>query len=125
MRVCSVKLLGDSKFNLEYSKAAIPKELMVTDDSKKLFRFIAQQIAEFMKKHHGTHYETGTRRRETVSNAEGFRDENIFHLGFTFSFPVEQQGINKGKLIRWTKGFDIPDAIGKDVCALLQDSDPK
>jgi len=41
-------------------------------------------------------------------------------LGFTFSFPVQQLGINKGNLIRWTKGFDIPDAIGKDVCALLQ-----
>jgi hexokinase len=23
-------------------------------------------------------------------------------------------------LMRWTKGFDIPDAVGKDVCALLQ-----
>ncbi len=22
--------------------------------------------------------------------------------------------------MRWTKGFDIPDAIGQDVCALLQ-----
>ncbi|KAJ4152042.1 glucokinase [Fusarium oxysporum] len=40
--------------------------------------------------------------------------------GFTFSFPVKQLAINKGLLIRWTKGFDIPDAIGKDVCALLQ-----
>jgi hexokinase len=42
-------------------------------------------------------------------------------MGFTFSFPVQQVGINKGTLIRWTKGFDIPDAVGKDVCALLQD----
>ena len=33
---------------------------------------------------------------------------------------MHQVGINKGTLIRWTKGFDIPDAIGKDVCALLQ-----
>ena len=31
-----------------------------------------------------------------------------------------QSGINKGTLIRWTKGFDIEDAVGKDVCALLQ-----
>jgi hexokinase len=41
-------------------------------------------------------------------------------LGFTFSFPVQQYGINKGTLIRWTKGFDIHEAVGKDVCALLQ-----
>jgi hexokinase len=33
---------------------------------------------------------------------------------------VQQYGINKGTLIRWTKGFDIQDTIGKDVCALLQ-----
>merc|ERR1711988_1498117 len=38
----------------------------------------------------------------------------------TFSFPVQQQAINKGTLMRWTKGFDIDDAVGKDVCALLQ-----
>jgi len=34
---------------------------------------------------------------------------------------VNQIGINKGMLMRWTKGFDIEDAVGKDVCALLQD----
>ena len=113
LRVCSVKLLGDSNFNLTYSKAAIPKDLMVTDSSKKLFKFIAERIADFMKKHHDDNYESGTR---------GPEDENIFHLGFTFSFPVQQQGINKGKLIRWTKGFDIPDAVGKDVCAELQEA---
>ena len=55
-----------------------------------------------------------------MSAEDGFRDEEIFQLGFTFSFPVDQVGINKGYLIRWTKGFDIEDAIGKDVCGLLQ-----
>ena len=33
---------------------------------------------------------------------------------------MDQVGINKGRLIRWTKGFDIDEAIGQDVCALLQ-----
>ena len=33
---------------------------------------------------------------------------------------MDQKGINKGYLIRWTKGFDIKDAIGQDVCQLLQ-----
>ena len=41
-------------------------------------------------------------------------------MGLTFSFPVDQKGINKGTLVRWTKGFDIADTIGKDVCELLQ-----
>ncbi|KIH91505.1 hexokinase [Sporothrix brasiliensis 5110] len=121
LRVCSVRLNGDNSFSLTYSKAAVPKELMVAKTAKELFRFIAQHIDSFIKEHHYDHYEHHVRRRETMSNPEGYRDEHIFRLGFTFSFPVEQVGINKGFLIRWTKGFDIPDAIGKDVCALLQE----
>ncbi|KAI0394480.1 glucokinase [Xylariaceae sp. FL0594] len=119
-RVCSVHLNGDTTFNLTYSKVAIPKELMVAKTSKELFGFLAKQIEVFLKTHHEDHFEAHIRRRQTVSTPEGFRDERFFRLGFTFSFPVQQFGINKGTLIRWTKGFDIPDAIGKDVCALLQ-----
>jgi hexokinase len=26
-------------------------------------------------------------------------------LGFTFSFPCEQEGLAKAKLVKWTKGF--------------------
>lgn len=44
----------------------------------------------------------------------------ILKLGFTFSFPVNQTSINSGTLLRWTKGFEIADAVGKDVCQLLQ-----
>ncbi|CAI8506421.1 unnamed protein product [Pichia kudriavzevii] len=42
-------------------------------------------------------------------------------LGFTFSFPVEQTSLNSGTLIRWTKGFNIEDTVGKDIVAVLQD----
>ncbi|KAI1352687.1 glucokinase [Xylaria sp. FL0043] len=120
-RVCSVHLNGDTTFNLTYSKVAIPKELMVAKTSKELFGFLAKQIELFLKKHHEEHFEAHVRRRKN-SKVEGeYVDEEIFQLGFTFSFPVQQFGINKGSLIRWTKGFDIPDTIGKDVCALLQD----
>ncbi|KAI3326932.1 glucokinase [Xylariaceae sp. AK1471] len=120
-RVCSVHLNGDTTFNLTYSKVAIPKELMVAKTSKELFGFLAKQIELFLKTHHEDHFEAHIRRRQTASTPEGYRDEKFFRLGFTFSFPVQQFGINKGTLIRWTKGFDIPDAIGKDVCALLQE----
>ncbi|KAK6066521.1 hexokinase [Seiridium cupressi] len=120
-RVCSIHLNGDTTFNLTYSKVAIPKELMVAKTSQELFAFLAKQIELFLKTHHEDHFEAHIRRRQTISSAEGYKDEHIFRLGFTFSFPVQQLGINKGNLIRWTKGFDIPDAIGKDVCALLQD----
>jgi len=119
-RVCSIQLNGDTTFNLTYSKVAIPKELMVAKKAEDLFAFLAKQIEIFLKTHHEDHFDAHIRRRMTVSSPSGFLDESVFRLGFTFSFPVQQLGINKGTLIRWTKGFDIPDAIGKDVCALLQ-----
>jgi len=119
-RVCSVQLNGDTTFNLTYSKVAIPKELMVAKTAEELFSFLAKQIELFLREHHAEHFEQHVRRRQTYSAPEGYRDEHVFRLGFTFSFPVQQLGINKGNLIRWTKGFDIPDAVGKDVCALLQ-----
>ncbi|VDM33043.1 unnamed protein product [Hydatigera taeniaeformis] len=40
-------------------------------------------------------------------------------LGFTFSFPVNQEGLSRGTLIRWTKGFDVPDVVGKDIVVIL------
>ena len=43
-------------------------------------------------------------------------------LGFTFSFPINQEGLSKGTLIRWTKGFDVKNVIGKDVVALLNNA---
>ncbi len=41
-------------------------------------------------------------------------------LGFTFSFAVEQQALNRGTLLRWTKGFFIPVAVDVEVCGLLE-----
>ncbi|KAI9163249.1 Glucokinase [Paramyrothecium foliicola] len=119
-RVCSIMLNGDTTFNLTYNKTPIPKHLMVAKTASELFAFLAKQIELFLREHHADHFNSHVRRRQTSSTPQGFRDEHIFRLGFTFSFPVQQLGINKGNLIRWTKGFDIPDAVGKDVCSLLQ-----
>lgn len=117
-RVCSIELHGNTTFSLTQSKVAIPRELMVAKTSKELFSFLAKQIEAFLKLHHEEHYAGTLRRREGKAGEP--EDEEIFNLGFTFSFPVQQIGINKGMLMRWTKGFDIQDAVGKDVCALLQ-----
>jgi hexokinase len=117
-RVCSIQLHGNSTFSLTQSKVAIPHELMVAKTSRELFAFLAKQIELFLKTHHGDHYHSHIERRQGAFGPP--KDEEVFSLGFTFSFPVQQYGINKGTLIRWTKGFDIQDTIGKDVCALLQ-----
>ncbi|KAJ5092607.1 Hexokinase N-terminal [Penicillium alfredii] len=114
-RVCSVQLHGDTTFSLTQSKIMIPRELMASGTSKDLFLFLARQIEAFLRIHHNEHFEAHQRRRR-----DGNNEEDLFDLGFTFSFPVRQCGINRGTLIRWTKGFNIPDAVGHDVCALLQ-----
>ena len=88
---------------------------MTAKTASELFSFLAKQIETFLKTHHNDHFEAHQQRRR-----DGIESEDIFQLGFTFSFPVHQIGINRGNLIRWTKGFDIDDAIGKDVCELLQ-----
>ncbi|KAF2116630.1 hypothetical protein BDV96DRAFT_598511 [Lophiotrema nucula] len=115
-RVCSIQLHGNTTFSLTQSKVAIPRELMVAKTSKELFSFLAKQIEAFLKTHHEDHYFSHLERVNTGDT----KGHEVFNLGFTFSFPVNQIGINKGLLMRWTKGFDIQDAVGKDVCALLQ-----
>lgn len=120
-RVCSIQLNGDTTFSLIQSKVAVPQELMRAKTAKDLFGFLAKQIERFLQTHHKDQFSASVRRRATISTPEGFRDEHIFRLGFTFSFPINQVGINRGTLMRWTKGFDIPDAVGQDVCLLLQE----
>ena len=117
-RVCSIQLHGNTTFSLTQSKVAIPQSLMVAETSKELFSFLAKQIEKFLKEHHNEHYASHMERRG--SKVGGYHNEEIFSMGFTFSFPVQQSGINRGTLVRWTKGFDIHDAVGKDVCQLLQ-----
>lgn len=114
-RVCSIQLHGNTTFSLTQSKVAIPRALMTAPTAPELFSFLAKQIETFLKTHHNEHFQAHQQRRK-----DGLESQEIFQLGFTFSFPVEQIGINRGTLIRWTKGFDIDDAIGKDVCQLLQ-----
>ncbi|KIW27522.1 uncharacterized protein PV07_07254 [Cladophialophora immunda] len=110
-RVCSITLHGNQSFSLQQSKVAVPRALMEAKTAHELFSFLAKQIESFLKVHHSDHFET---HRDKPGEVE------FFDLGFTFSFPVNQVGINKGKLMRWTKGFNIDEAIGQDVCGLLQ-----
>lgn len=43
-------------------------------------------------------------------------------LGFTFSFPLQQLGLTKGLLVRWTKGFNCTGVIDQDVVLLLKEA---
>ncbi|MCJ1353733.1 MAG: glucokinase [Icmadophila ericetorum] len=72
-----------------------------------LFSFITSHIEAFLKTHHSDCFNPSETKRP-------------FSLGLVFSYPVYQNAINQGILLRWTKGFDIPDVVGQDVCKLLQ-----
>lgn len=58
--------------------------------------------------------------------AKFMRDENLTRekrlLTLTFGFPVVQMGLQKGLLIKWTKGFRCSNVVGNDVVQLLKDA---
>lgn len=101
-RVCSVNLLGNSDFTITQEKWAVPRTIM-RGSSADFYKFMADHIGKFLTKHHS-------------DKLEGPK----IKMGFTFSFPVVQTSLNRGKLLRWTKGFNIPDAVGTDICECLQ-----
>lgn len=43
-------------------------------------------------------------------------------VGFCFSFPCQHVSLNSGKLIRWTKKFNNPGAVGQDPVRMLEDA---
>ena len=66
---------------------------------QELFDFIAKALAKFVNTEGEGFHPAPGRQRE---------------LGFTFSFPVRQLSISSGTLIKWTKGFNIEDAVSPD-----------
>ncbi|NXO34602.1 HXK3 protein, partial [Locustella ochotensis] len=47
---------------------------------------------------------------------------DILPLGFTFSFPCQQVGLDKALLLTWTKGFSASGCVGQDVVQLLREA---
>ncbi|NXW05410.1 HXK2 protein, partial [Fregetta grallaria] len=48
--------------------------------------------------------------------------EQVLPLGFTFSFPCQQLGLDKAVLLTWTKGFSASGCVGQDVVQLLREA---
>ncbi|NXJ06673.1 HXK3 protein, partial [Odontophorus gujanensis] len=46
----------------------------------------------------------------------------VLPLGFTFSFPCQQLGLDKAVLLNWTKGFSASGCVGQDVVQMLRDA---
>lgn len=49
------------------------------------------------------------------------QDRNL-PLGFTFSFPCRQEGLDKAILTTWTKGFKCEGVEGNDIVKLLHEA---
>ena len=90
--------LYDGKIEQVDKKLVIDKETKQSTQER-LFDFIAQCVAEFIKEKKLT---------------------KKLPLGFTFSFPVHQTSLTSGTLIRWTKDFSASGAEGQDVVKLLK-----
>ncbi|ORY00624.1 hypothetical protein K493DRAFT_312757 [Basidiobolus meristosporus CBS 931.73] len=105
-RVCQVDLKGNSEFSIAQHKYTVSDELK-SGDGKLLFDFFANCIEDFITVHPA---------------AEALRQASVIPLGFTFSFPINQTAINRGKLLQWTKSFTATNVVGHDVAQLLQDA---
>ncbi|RKP11284.1 hexokinase-domain-containing protein [Piptocephalis cylindrospora] len=103
LRICKVTLLGAGKLKVAQNKYSV-SDALKTGTSKELFDYLAECVDDFLTERAG----------------RGSRGGPRLDMGFTFSFPVAQTGIDKGCLVTWTKGYDIQDAVGKDIVQLLQ-----
>jgi hexokinase len=107
LRVSLVHLLCEGQLKLRQHKFTVPEDRR-TGLGEGLFEYLARCVQLFVE--------------EMIADGElpELPHGQSYSLGFTFSFPVHQTALNRGSLIRWTKAFNMPDVIGKDVVQLLQ-----
>ncbi|WBW73376.1 hexokinase 2 [Schizosaccharomyces osmophilus] len=105
LRVCWVRLLGEGKYEMKQSKATLPREIVRNESAQPLVDFICDHIELFIN--------------ENFPEKVGVPEKEFLPMGFTFSYPMSQRSIVDTTLIRWTKGFNIPEAIGLDFGSTL------
>ncbi|CAO3567859.1 unnamed protein product [Mortierella alpina] len=110
LRVCLISLNGDRQLEAHQRAFKVSDHLQEADVTE-LMDFIAVSIKEFISSEH-----------ISAKIVEHPSDSETLELGFTFSFPVSQTAIDAGVLLRWTKGFHCPGAVGSDIVQLLQEA---
>ncbi|XP_051027763.1 hexokinase-3 isoform X2 [Acomys russatus] len=103
LRVLWVTLTGTQEHRVEpkSQEFMIPQEVIL-GTGQQLFDFAARCLSEFLNAH-------------PVEN-------QCLKLGFNFSFPCHQSGLDRSTLISWTKGFRCSGVEGQDVVQLLRDA---
>ncbi|KAH9489941.1 Hexokinase type 2 [Bulinus truncatus] len=99
-RVLLVRLQGID-IDIQSKTYLIPQRIMLGTGTQ-LFDHIADCIGKFVTEHNLTNH--------------------CLPLGFTFSFPCQQEGLAKARLSKWTKGFRCEGVVGEDICQLLQEA---
>ncbi|XP_059253576.1 hexokinase-4 [Mustela nigripes] len=92
---------GQWSVTTKHQMYSIPEDAM-TGTAEMLFDYISECISDFLDKHQMKHKK--------------------LPLGFTFSFPVRHEDIDKGILLNWTKGFKASGAEGNNIVGLLRDA---
>lgn len=98
LRVLTLELKGGKRGDVNGKECVMPKTSTTADA---FFGFIATKIKEFI-------------------NEYKLEDKQI-KAGLTFSFAVEQISINSGIQKCWSKGWNIPETIGKDIVAIAHE----
>ncbi|KAJ3496927.1 hypothetical protein NLG97_g2299 [Lecanicillium saksenae] len=114
-RICAVELHGNSTYTMKQSKHAVPRAVMINERHEPLFDFIAKQIACFLDANPDMDVTESVEPNAPAS-------ESFIKLGFTFSFTYDSHSVSHGTMLQWDKGWDIPDAIGRDPCRMLQEA---
>ncbi len=105
IRVCWIELQGrQGEVVVTQEQYKLSDEIKV-GEAEPLWDFIAESLEAFIS----THDLGGT-------------PEDPLQLGFTFSYPAHQDYIDHGKLVTWTKGFEIKGVEGEDVAGQLRES---
>lgn len=99
-RVILVELEG-SQFHMDNEKYSLSRELM-HGPGYLLFDYIAECLNQFVQRR----------------SLKTFR----LPLGFTFSFPCQQESLTHARLVNWTKGFKCSGVEGRDVVELLREA---
>jgi len=90
----------------EMEQLAIPREVY-TGSADQLFDFLARPLARLVA------------RMEAAGAVPSGPGAPRPAVGFCFSFALEQTALDAGRLICWTKGFDVPGVVGGDPVRLL------
>lgn len=109
-RVAAVQLLGDGKVEVLEVKSAVSGDFRL-GKVESLFNWMAELVIELVT----------VKGRHLFSPSEVDGSETIY-LGVTWSFPVNQTDINRGKILRMGKGFSLVNADGRDLVELFHEA---